>query len=61
MLNQVQQTAERNKTKDSKGSKRRGVAAGLGLTTASLLATQSADAAEIAQVSRCPQCAWAYV
>ncbi len=54
LLNQVQQTAERNKTKDSKGSKRRGVAAGLGLTAASLLATQSADAAtEVAQVQPC--------
>jgi photosystem II PsbY protein len=50
LLNQVNETAERNKTKDPR--KKRGVAAGLGLTAASLLAAQNADAAtEIAQVA----------
>ena len=43
-LNQLNDTAQKNKLA------KRSVAAGLGLTAASLLAAQSADAAEIAQV-----------
>ena len=43
-LNQLNETAQKNKLA------KRSVAAGLGLTAASLLAAQSADAAEIAQV-----------
>lgn len=39
-LNQLNETAQRNK------GKKRGVAAGLGLTAASMLAAQNADAAE---------------
>jgi hypothetical protein len=44
-LNQLNDTAQKNKLQA-----KRSVAAGLGLTAASLLAAQSADAAEIAQV-----------
>jgi photosystem II PsbY protein len=45
-LNQLNDTAQKNKLQA-----KRSVAAGLGLTAASLLAAQSADAAEIAQVA----------
>ena len=63
-LNQLNETAAKNTGAKNKGGKKRGVAAGLGLTAASMLAAQNADAAkEIAQVAglQCQQQEWKIV